>query len=109
MPRFAKWLIDVAPGAPVDQVARKALTTRLRAVAWYLDAAIGGEDESEAIHQLRIWTRRADAALRLFAPALPDRTARRLRRLLRTIRRKAGAVRDCEIQRQQFEDSVGRP
>ena len=109
MPRFAKWLIDAAPDAPVDQVARKALTTRLRAVAWYLDAVIGGEDESEAIHQLRIWTRRSDAALRLFAPALADRPARRLRKILRKLRRKAGAVRDCEIQRQQIQDSADRP
>jgi hypothetical protein len=59
MPRFEKWLIGVAASAPADHVARRALTVRLRAVRHYLQMALGGPDEAEAVHQLRIWTRRA--------------------------------------------------
>src|SRR5262245_35539503 len=71
MPRFEKWLIGVSASAPVDHVARRALVVRLRAVKHYLDAALSGPDEAEGVHQLRIWTRRAEAALKLFRQAIP--------------------------------------
>jgi len=109
MPRFDKWLIGVAPMTPVDRVARKALVTRLRAVEHYLEAAIGGDDEAEAIHQLRIWTRRTAAALRLFAPALLAKPARRLRKTLRRLRRAAGLVRDCDVHLEQLRSEAEKP
>jgi CHAD domain-containing protein len=97
MPRFDKWLSAIPASATVDQVARRALGVRLRAVAHFLDAAVGGQDENEGIHQLRIWTRRAAAALRLFRPALPAGRRRRMKQLLRKLRRRAGAVRDADV------------
>lgn len=109
MPRFEKWLVNVAPETPVDRVARKALALRLRAVAWYLDAAIADEDQAESIHQLRIWTRRAAAALRLFAPTLFEKPAKQLKKTLRKLRRAAGAVRDCDVHRQQLQDDSDQP
>ena len=97
MPRFNKWLSGIPSGATVDHVARRALAVRLRAVAHYLDAAVSGHDEAEGVHQLRIWTRRAGAALRLFRPALPQARRRAMKKLLRKLRRRAGDIRDADV------------
>ena len=105
MPRFSKWLINVAPTAPVDRVARRAIAARLRAVAWHFQAAAVGDQTAEDIHQLRIWTRRAAAALRLFAPAVEPKVAKRLQRSLRKLRRAAGSVRDCDVYLQGLHDA----
>src|SRR5689334_7523064 len=97
MPRFEKWLTATTPDAPADSVARIALAERLVAVRHFLDNALGGSDEAEQIHQLRVWTRRASAALKLFDPALPRSQAKRMKKLLRKLRRTAGDIRDCDI------------
>lgn len=97
MPRFQKWLTAATPDAPADSVARIALAERLVAVRHFLDNALGGSDEPEQIHQLRVWTRRASAALKLFEPALPGSQTRRMKKLLRKLRRTAGDIRDCDI------------
>src|SRR5438874_431258 len=97
MPRFEKWLTAATPDAPADSVARIALAERLVAVHHFLDNALGGSNEAEHIHQLRVWTRRASAAMKLFEPALPGSQTRRMKKLLRKVRRTAGAIRDCDI------------
>src|SRR4029453_17422832 len=97
MPRFNKWLTRVKPEAPVDRVAKQALAARLRAVEHYLSEAVAGKGEAEAIHQLRIWTRRSAAALRLFATAVPEELRKWMKKKLRQIRRTAGEVRDCDV------------
>ncbi|MEK6261216.1 MAG: CHAD domain-containing protein [Planctomycetota bacterium] len=51
----------------------------------------------ERVHQLRTETRRADAALRLFADWLPRRRADWIRRRLGDVRCKAGTVRDLDV------------
>ncbi|MEW4530456.1 CHAD domain-containing protein [Maioricimonas sp. JC845] len=51
----------------------------------------------EHVHQLRVATRRADAALRLYAPHLPKRAVRRMRKRLRAVRRAAGNVRNLDV------------
>lgn len=97
MPRFEKWLTTATPDTPADSVARAALAERLLAVQHFLERSVGSPDEPEAIHQLRVWTRRASAALKLFEPALPASRQRRMKKLLRKLRRAAGAVRDCDL------------
>jgi CHAD domain-containing protein len=107
MARFDKWLTDLGPEAPVPRAARKALASRLRAVEHYLQEAaqVSGDDacDTEAVHQLRIWTRRAAAALRLFEPVLPRRRCKRLKRTLRRLRRTAGQARDCDVLAERME------
>lgn len=51
----------------------------------------------KAVHKLRTATRRVDAALRLFAPMLPDGRCRRLRKKVRKVRRAAGTPRDLDV------------
>jgi CHAD domain-containing protein len=107
MPRLEKWLTEVGPDAPVTRAARKALKMRLAAVERLLKQAgqvsCIVEDDAESVHQLRIWTRRATAALRLFAEVLPRRTAKWLKRKLRSIRQTAGEARDCDVLAQRLE------
>src|SRR5262245_5850844 len=103
MPRFDKWLTGVAPDVSVDQVARRALARRLEAVQHFLDDAALGPGRAEAIHQLRIWTRRSSAALRLFAVALEEKPRKWLKKKLRKIRRIAGEARDCDVQLERFD------
>jgi CHAD domain-containing protein len=97
MPRFQKWLLGDLPDAPADEVARAALAERLLAVVHFLDKAIGDADEAESIHQLRVWTRRAATALKLFAPAISDARRKKMQKTLRKLRRRAGDVRDCDV------------
>lgn len=54
------------------------------------------EEETEAVHDLRVATRRLRAALRTFRRVLPRRL-RRLRRDLRTLARGLGRVRDLDV------------
>jgi CHAD domain-containing protein len=109
MPHFDKWIRGVKASDAVDQVARRALAVRLQAVGYYLDEALHGADEAEGVHQLRIWTRRAGAALRLFRATIADADHRRMRKLLRKIRRRAGAIRDCDVHLQRLESESERP
>jgi CHAD domain-containing protein len=97
MPRFEKWLIDVSPDDPVDRVARVALTVRLDAARHFLEIAVGKGTKSKGTHRVRIWSRRAAAALRLFSAALPKSQRRGMKKVLRKIRRRAGAARDCDV------------
>src|SRR5439155_11228755 len=108
MPRFEKWLTTATADAPADSVARAALAERLLAVRHFLDHALGGSEEAEGIHQLRVWTRRASAALKLFEPAIPDSQRKRMKKMLRKLRQTAGVIRDCDIHlhRLQHEDSI---
>lgn len=98
MPRPEKWLSTIAPGRLTSDVARELLAQRLKAVQSRLDDLATAEDPAEAVHQLRIWTRRGEAALALFKPLLPHKRRRRLKKRLRRLRASAGAVRDWDIQ-----------
>src|SRR5438034_937550 len=103
MPRFEKWLVGVSADSRTDEAAREAIRTRLDAVRHFLDEAVAGRDEAEGVHQLRIWTRRASAALRLFKPALPNGRRQWLKKHLRRVRRAAGDVRDCDVHLERLE------
>lgn len=103
MRRFEKWLTGIKPDDPVDRAARQALAMRLTAVQHYMSEAVKGDDQQEGIHQLRIWTRRAAAALRLFRPALAGVRKKWIKKTLRKLRRLAGGVRDCDVYLEQLE------
>lgn len=93
-----KWITGLEPTAPLDTAARQVLATRLRVVADYLPRAVHqAHRDPEHVHQLRVATRRADAAVRLFAACLPEKAYRTARRRLRRVRRAAGAARDWDV------------
>jgi CHAD domain-containing protein len=94
----SKWLPDLTPSMPVEQAARHALEVRLAVVRDLLPKAMRSADnDPEHVHQLRVSTRRARAALRIFADGLPDKLHKALRKALRKLRRAAGDARDWDV------------
>jgi CHAD domain-containing protein len=93
---MTKWLPDVAPDDRTVDVAARALASRLDAVRQYLQRAAnaGGVED---VHQLRVWTRRTDAALHLYAELIRNRDLQWFRKWLKRLRRAAGQVRDRDV------------
>ena len=93
-----KWITDLAADVPLVEAARHVLAVRLRVVGEALPRAVHEADrDPEHVHQLRVATRRADAALRIFAGCLPRKAYKGARKRLRRIRRAAGAARDWDV------------
>jgi CHAD domain-containing protein len=93
-----KWLDGLTPEMTVSQVAREVLDARFRVVRHYLPLAVEKHAEDpEYVHQLRVGTRRAGAALRMFATCLPRKHLKATRRSLRLIRQAAGDARDWDV------------
>jgi CHAD domain-containing protein len=93
-----KWIEDLQPGLSLHAAARKALQVRLGVVRDTLPPAVReSEKDPEHVHRLRVATRRADAALRIFRSNLPDDAFKTARRRLRRLRRAAGEARDWDV------------
>jgi CHAD domain-containing protein len=83
--------------ASVKKAARRVFADQFAAVRKHLLAVFDTPTEAERIHKLRVAVRRATAAVDAFAPCLPRREHKHARRVLRTIRRTAGAARDWDV------------
>ena len=92
-----KFVKGLAPEMPLADAARHVLGQRLETVAAWLPRALEKSHDPESVHQLRVATRRADAALRIFRACLPGRAFRTARDRLRAIRRAAGGARDWDV------------
>ncbi|HEX3599932.1 MAG TPA: CHAD domain-containing protein [Lacipirellulaceae bacterium] len=92
-----KWIEDIGPESSVEHAARRSLEPRLTAVAHLMPmAAHLAEHDIEHVHRLRVATRRATAALKLYWDCLP-RSRRWMKKRLRKIRRAAGDARDLDV------------
>lgn len=87
----------------IVDAARVVLHTRLRSVIKRLKR-VGAEakTEAKAVHQLRVATRRAEAAFIVFRNALDRARFEKMRRSLRRIRRAAGEARRCDVNAERF-------
>jgi CHAD domain-containing protein len=93
-----KWIESLSPDGRVSDAARVSLEARLAAVSYWLPlAARPVDDDVEKVHQLRVATRRAIAALDLYDDWLPEQPATWLTRRLKKIRRAAGEARDLDV------------
>ena len=93
-----KWIAGLSAGMPVADAARVVLAARFAVVRHFLPlAAERPQEDVEYVHQLRVGTRRAGAALRVFKDALPRKALRETRRTLRALRRAAGDARDWDV------------
>ncbi len=93
-----KWISSLEAETPLVRAARHVLAVRLAVVGERLPQALHEADrDPEHVHQLRVGTRRADAALRIFADCLPRKAYKAARRRLRRLRRAAGAARDWDV------------
>jgi CHAD domain-containing protein len=96
----AKWVRSVTAADPLSAVAGRALRARLKLVGFYAPLAARHADvHIEYVHQLRVVTRRAAAALDTFDELVPERRAEKLRKSLRRLRRAAGEARDLDVLR----------
>jgi CHAD domain-containing protein len=98
MPPNSKWIDGLTADSRVEDAAGRSLDARLRAVIHWLPlAAYLAEQDVEHVHRLRVSTRRAIAALRLYRDWLPRKAARWLKKRLKKIRRAAGEARDLDV------------
>jgi CHAD domain-containing protein len=96
--RDSKWIAGLSSTMPSVEAARKVLSARLATVAHYLPlAAHHPQDDVEYVHQLRVSTRRATAAIDIFAAFLERKIYQAARKQLRRIRRTAGNARDADV------------
>jgi CHAD domain-containing protein len=93
-----KWITGLTPEMPADEAARVVLAVRLSAVRHHLPlAAESAAEDVEHVHQLRVATRRAAAAVWIFRDLLPKKAEREAKRALRAVRRTAGGARDWDV------------
>jgi CHAD domain-containing protein len=105
-----KWIADLTPTTPVVDAARRTLALRLESVREGVGRVLRAPArDPEPIHQLRVGTRRAGAALTIFRVCLPDKAYRFAKKQLRGIRRAAGAARDWDVLLHSLAQSERQP
>ncbi|MGN6134022.1 MAG: CHAD domain-containing protein [Aureliella sp.] len=93
-----KFVERVSADETLADIAARALRGRLESVATLLPSAAASHvKDTEAVHQLRVWTRRSAAALELFDDQLPRRQSAWMKKQLKRIRRAANPARDCDV------------
>src|SRR5260221_3966301 len=109
--REGKWIAGLTPETPVVDAAGRVLSARRDVVRYYLPlAAEHSHEDIESVHQLRVATRRAAAALRMFEMCMPEKRAKTAKKQLRRLRRAAGAARDWDVFSKMLNDwSEKRP
>jgi CHAD domain-containing protein len=105
-----RWQVNAGELAPAGTVAVRTLRQRLDTV-WTLlaSAARDRAHDPEVVHQLRVSTRRAIAAIDAFRDLLPVRRAAWFGKQLRRIRRAAGEARDLDVLTNRLADDSSRP
>ena len=87
---------DVRSHEPVTRAGRKIISAQFAKVRSLEDAARAGEN-IEAVHDIRVATRRMRSAFRLLCKYYPKKTVRRLRKPLRGLASRLGEVRDLDV------------
>ena len=85
----------VAPDLAIADAARVTLATGVAAMKQHQAAAIAGD--IEALHQMRVGTRRLRASVQLFAGVIHGSRMRIYKRDLPWLGQAAGSVRDCDV------------
>jgi triphosphatase len=84
--------------ALAPKLARQVVKQRIQAAVYYWQrVAKHDKPPVEDIHQLRVWSRRAMAAIQLFAPLLAGEPSAELLSILNKSRKRAGKARDCDV------------
>jgi CHAD domain-containing protein len=93
-----KWIEAGTTDEAIHDVAVRTLQCRFGAVTRLLPLAAERADEDiEHIHDLRVWSRRAAAALELYAELMPRRRFLWIKKQLKRVRKAANEARDCDI------------
>lgn len=86
----------LTPDSPLWAWAAGAIVQRAREMMSHLEGVRAGED-IEAVHDMRVWSRRLAAAMRVFEASFPTAGFRSLQREARRVTRRLGAVRDLDV------------
>lgn len=88
----------VLPCTPAEEAALSLVRASVDAMATAINTLReAGVKDAEAVHQARVATRRAEAALLTFRGVIDEASERRIRRRLNEIRRCAGEIRKCDV------------
>ncbi|MDZ4820459.1 MAG: CHAD domain-containing protein [Planctomycetota bacterium] len=105
MTRKSKWIEIDSPDEPAVAVASRTLGTRLRLIWSYLKLIRKSSGEQvERVHQLRVSTRRAIAAVDSFAAVLPPKPVQWFAKQLKSIRKSANDARDLDVMMQKVRE-----
>lgn len=98
------WIEGTFAEQALTATAALVLPQRLNLVAELAGqiAAKPRDIEPELVHKIRVASRRATAALRVFSDTVPRRRAKRLRRELRKVRRAANMARNLDVLQQRY-------
>jgi CHAD domain-containing protein len=80
----------------VCDYGEEIIVERLDKMLSHVEGVRQGED-IEAIHQMRVWSRRSRAALDIFHACFPGKAFARLEREVRQVTRALGAARDLDV------------
>lgn len=106
MAKFTKW-VEAGADELLEDVAVRSLDSRLQPVMHYVPlAAKHAESDVENVHQMRVWARRAAAAVSLYAELLPKRRRKWISRSLKAIRRAANDARDDDVFAQRLAEDA---
>ncbi|TWU06108.1 CHAD domain-containing protein [Stieleria varia] len=101
-----KWVNLTNANECVASAAQITLELRLRAVQTSLPVAAEQADETpEHVHRLRVATRRALAALELYADFVPGKDATWLAKQMKKIRKAAALARDLDVLTSRYHKS----
>src|SRR5947209_13516789 len=93
-----KWIKGLKAKMPLADAARRVLQVRLEVVRTRLPLALREPDKDpEHVHQLRVGTRRAGAAVEIFEPCLRGKPYRGAGKAMKKLRRAAGEARDWDV------------
>jgi CHAD domain-containing protein len=90
-------------------VPQRALAARLDLVRQYLPRAADAAEDTENVHQLRVATRRAMAAMQIFDALLPPLRAAWMNKQLKRIRQAAGNARDLDVLADRLKQREAQP
>lgn len=99
VPRLALTLrerVGMAPTDPMAEAGRKTLHYHFERMLQHEPGSRRGHDP-EAVHDMRVATRRMRSAFRIMKPFFKKRAIRAFQRSLRTTARRLGAVRDLDV------------
>ncbi|TLM78907.1 MAG: CHAD domain-containing protein [Actinobacteria bacterium] len=86
----------LGPDTPAAIAAAVILAAKAEPL-FALEAAAASGEDMEAVHDMRVASRRLRAAMAIFRPLYPDREWRRFNRMARAITRSLGTVRDADV------------
>lgn len=93
-----KWFDELSPSTPLNDAARRVISLRLEVIRDHLSLALQKpEKDPEYVHQVRVGTRRAGAAIKVFSDCFPKKPLRQARKRIRDLRRAAGGARDWDV------------